>query len=78
MHRLKRIKDLRWELGTSVLPDQIKENLSSLEVQFFSEYDKILGEYMRGVGNIDLTGVCEEKKKIRKRKRKENISNKQQ
>lgn len=57
MHRLRRIKDLRWELGTSVLPDEIKENLNALEVQFFSEYDKILGEYMRAVGNIDLTGV---------------------
>ena len=57
MHRLRRIKDLRWELGTSVLPDEIKESLNALEVQFFSEYDKILGEYMRAVGNIDLTGV---------------------
>ncbi len=57
MNRLERIKNLRWELGTSVLPNEIKENLSTLETQFFSVYDKNLGEYMRSVGNMDLTVV---------------------
>jgi hypothetical protein len=67
MHRVKRIQSLRWELGTSVLPSEIKENLSALEVVFFSEYDKILGDYMRSIGNIDLTVVWREATKEKTR-----------
>eukprot|EP01111_Echinosteliopsis_oligospora_P019164 TRINITY_DN9116_c0_g1_i2.p1 TRINITY_DN9116_c0_g1~~TRINITY_DN9116_c0_g1_i2.p1 ORF type:complete len:127 (+),score=19.54 TRINITY_DN9116_c0_g1_i2:317-697(+) len=55
MHRLQQIKGLRWDLGTSVIPDNIKTNLNPREVQFFSEYDKMLGDYMRSVNELDLT-----------------------
>ncbi|EAL62807.1 GINS complex subunit 1 [Dictyostelium discoideum AX4] len=52
--RLNRIKEYRWSSGQSLLPDQLKERLSQNEIQFFSEYDKILTEYNSKVG-LDLT-----------------------
>ncbi|KAL3145013.1 hypothetical protein ABBQ32_003512 [Trebouxia sp. C0010 RCD-2024] len=53
--RLDKIKALRWQ-GRS-LPDDIKNNLSTAELQYFKSYDRLLSRYMRhgeGVGQ-DLT-----------------------
>ncbi|XP_048585920.1 DNA replication complex GINS protein PSF1 isoform X2 [Nematostella vectensis] len=52
-NRMNRIKNLRWEFG-SVLPDDIKYNLSEQEVQWFTKYNKSLANYMRTTG-LDLT-----------------------
>ncbi|ELU00601.1 hypothetical protein CAPTEDRAFT_196861 [Capitella teleta] len=56
-HRLETIKQLRWELG-SVLPQDVKQNLTTPEAQWFSKYSKGLAKYMRSLGNqggVDLT-----------------------
>ncbi|XP_052767582.1 DNA replication complex GINS protein PSF1-like [Mya arenaria] len=56
-NRIKRIRDMRWEFG-SVLPQEIKYNLSEQEVRWFSQYNKCLANYMRsigGAGGLDLT-----------------------
>lgn len=57
MHRLQKIKDIRWDLHTAVLPEGVKENLSTNEAAFFEAYHQILSEYMDSVG-LDLTVVC--------------------
>jgi len=54
MNRLHRIKELRWDLHTAVLPDDVKENMSANEAAFFESYHKLLSEYMNDVG-LDLT-----------------------
>ena len=56
-HRMTYIKRLRWEYGT-VLPDEIKQNLNEMELQWFQQYNRLLASYMRSIGldeGIDLT-----------------------
>ncbi|KAH3858883.1 DNA replication complex GINS protein PSF1-like isoform X2 [Dreissena polymorpha] len=56
-NRIQKIRDMRWEFG-SVLPQDIKYNLSEQEVQWFNKYNKCLANYMRsigGTGGLDLT-----------------------
>lgn len=56
-NRLEQIKKMRWEFG-SVLPPEVKFNMSEQEVQWFSKYNKMLANYMRsigGEGGLDLT-----------------------
>jgi len=57
-HRLEKIKLMRWEFG-SVLPDDIKINLSEPETLWFNNYSKNLTTYMRQLGDkyhsLDLT-----------------------
>lgn len=56
-NRLDQIKKMRWEFG-SVLPPEVKFNMSEQEVQWFSKYNKMLANYMRsigGEGGLDLT-----------------------
>lgn len=40
---------MRWEFG-SILPADIKANLSTAETNWFSKYSSILARYMRSVG----------------------------
>nr|CAB3249045.1 DNA replication complex GINS protein PSF1 [Phallusia mammillata] len=55
-NRLAKIRSLRWEFG-SVLPPDIKNNMSEKEVQWFTRYNRSLANYMRslGPGGLDLT-----------------------
>ncbi|XP_071479044.1 DNA replication complex GINS protein PSF1-like [Diadema antillarum] len=55
-NRLRMIRDMRWEFG-SVLPADVKYNLSEQEVQWFTRYNKSLASYMRTLGEngLDLT-----------------------
>ena len=55
-HRLEHIKKLRWDIGT-VLPDDVRQNLSEQEMTWFMQYNRMLAKYMRslGEGGIDLT-----------------------
>ncbi|XP_053395566.1 DNA replication complex GINS protein PSF1-like [Mercenaria mercenaria] len=56
-NRILKIRNMRWEFG-SVLPQDIKYNLSEQEVQWFNKYNKCLANYMRsigGTGGLDLT-----------------------
>jgi len=54
-NRLVRIRDMRWTQG-SVLPENVRLNTSEQEQQFFKNYNKILANYMRSIGDgLDLT-----------------------
>ncbi|CAK8693829.1 unnamed protein product [Clavelina lepadiformis] len=55
-NRLMKIRDMRWEFG-SVLPPDIRRNMSEREVQWFSNYNRSLSSYMRSIGprGLDLT-----------------------
>jgi GINS complex subunit 1 len=55
MDRIRRLQVLRWDVG-AVLPRELKENLSSQEETFFSQYNKTLTAYMQNMG-VDLSAV---------------------
>ncbi|CAL7934568.1 unnamed protein product [Xylocopa violacea] len=48
-NRMRKIRELRWELG-SILPPEINSNLLNAEVQWFQSYNKSLATYMRSLG----------------------------
>lgn len=48
--RLKSIRTMRWEFG-SILPSDIKTNLSTAETEWFSKYSRSLASYMRSIGD---------------------------
>lgn len=48
-HRLRRLRTMRWEFG-SVLPPDIRTNLTSSEIEWFSKYSSSLAKYMRSIG----------------------------
>jgi len=54
--RARKIQRLRWEIGC-IIPDHIKIFMSTSEKDMFCKYDKILGDYMRAIGDLDLTSV---------------------
>ncbi|OUC43012.1 partner of SLD five, PSF1 [Trichinella nativa] len=56
-NRLVRLKQLRWKAG-SVLPAEVRTNLSEQEIEWFQNYNQILAKYMLNVdsdGMLDLT-----------------------
>jgi len=56
-NRLLQIQDIRWAHG-SVIPGDIRLNLTEQEAQFFNNYNKVLANYMRSIGEntgLDLT-----------------------
>ncbi|XP_046675486.1 DNA replication complex GINS protein PSF1-like [Homalodisca vitripennis] len=48
-NRMQLIRQMRWEFG-SILPPDIKENLSESEVKWFNSYSKSLAKYMKSLG----------------------------
>uniref|UniRef100_A0A1B6DD39 DNA replication complex GINS protein PSF1 n=1 Tax=Clastoptera arizonana TaxID=38151 RepID=A0A1B6DD39_9HEMI len=48
-NRMQRIRQMRWDFG-SILPSDIKENLSDSEIKWFSNYNKSLAKYMKSIG----------------------------
>jgi hypothetical protein len=56
MERLRRLERIRWEVGV-VIPQDLKVNPNTHEMNFFSGYDKLLGGYMRSLRGLDLTAV---------------------
>lgn len=52
-HRLSLLRKMRWEFG-STLPNDIKDNLSSSEIDWFSKYSNNLAKYMRTLGETGL------------------------
>nr|XP_023013743.1 DNA replication complex GINS protein PSF1-like [Leptinotarsa decemlineata] len=48
-NRLKCLRTMRWEFG-SILPTEIKANLSASEIDWFSKYSRSLAAYMRSIG----------------------------
>ncbi|XP_002131593.1 DNA replication complex GINS protein PSF1 [Ciona intestinalis] len=55
-NRLQKIRALRWEFG-SVLPTDVRGNMSPKEIEWFTKYNRALANYMRSLGNggLDLT-----------------------
>ncbi|KAH9499536.1 DNA replication complex GINS protein PSF1 [Bulinus truncatus] len=56
-NRLEHIRGMRWEFG-SVLPADVKYNMCENEVQWFNQYNRLLANYMRSIGEsggLDLT-----------------------
>ncbi|XP_017878069.1 DNA replication complex GINS protein PSF1 [Ceratina calcarata] len=49
-NRMRKIRELRWELG-SILPSEINSNLLNAEVQWFQSYNRSLATYMRSLGD---------------------------
>jgi GINS complex subunit 1 len=65
-HRMYKIKCLRWSIGP-VLPEQMRNNLSIDELEFFGNYNQTLSSYMRSIGNnhsLDLTSFIIPPKKL--------------
>ena len=56
-HRIKKIRNLRWETG-AVVPENIGPKLSSRENDFFMEYNNILTAYCSEI-KLDLTSDLE-------------------
>ncbi|XP_037072083.1 DNA replication complex GINS protein PSF1-like [Pollicipes pollicipes] len=52
-HRLRSIGALRWSFG-SVLPPDVKQNLSEAELAWFGSYSRSLAGYMRSIGETGL------------------------
>ncbi|KAH1012469.1 hypothetical protein HUJ05_011625 [Dendroctonus ponderosae] len=52
-NRLRILRTMRWEFG-SVLPADIKVNMSSEEVEWFCQYSRNLAKYMRSIGEDGL------------------------
>jgi GINS complex subunit 1 len=53
MERLNRIESIHWDHNQ--LPPSVKQNLSSMELDYYDNYKKILHRYMNSIGNIDLS-----------------------
>lgn len=52
-NRLQHVKQMRWEFG-SILPPDIKNNLSDSEVEWFTQYNRNLAVYMKSIGSDGL------------------------
>jgi GINS complex subunit 1 len=57
LHRTSKIRELRWEIG-SMIPDQIREKLSPVEIDYFSKYNASLNNFNSEKG-VDLTSDVE-------------------
>ena len=53
LHRLEKIRDLRWKTG-AVLQDEVRERLSTTEMEYYSSYNNILSAYNLSLG-LDLS-----------------------
>ncbi|XP_043490985.1 DNA replication complex GINS protein PSF1-like [Polistes fuscatus] len=49
-NRMRRLRQMRWDLG-SILPPEINSNLLNAEIQWFRSYNKSLATYMRSIGD---------------------------
>ena len=64
--RLTKLKKLRWEFG-SILPNDIRNNLSPSELNWFSNYCQNLSDYMNKLNDgkgLDLTLYKKPPKKL--------------
>eukprot|EP01041_Mallomonas_annulata_P002210 gene2210-4298_t len=62
-HRMSRVRRLRWETGP-VLPENIRPILSDRENDYFMEYNTLLSDYCKSIGNIELTSDLEPPKEL--------------
>jgi GINS complex subunit 1 len=63
LHRMNKIRNLRWETGP-VLPDYVqRETLSTNEQDYFHDYNKLLTSYNEAI-DVDLTADLEPPKEL--------------
>uniref|UniRef100_A0A224XXE4 DNA replication complex GINS protein PSF1 n=1 Tax=Panstrongylus lignarius TaxID=156445 RepID=A0A224XXE4_9HEMI len=60
-NRLQRLREMRWEFGT-ILPSDIKMNLSEGEVVWFNKYSKALANYMKTLGGRNGLNLAQDMK----------------
>ncbi|KAK9507352.1 hypothetical protein O3M35_007228 [Rhynocoris fuscipes] len=60
-NRLQRLREMRWEFGT-ILPSDIKMNLSEGEVVWFNKYSKTLANYMKKIGGRNGLNLAQDMK----------------
>ncbi|XP_044733141.1 DNA replication complex GINS protein PSF1-like [Chrysoperla carnea] len=60
-NRMQRIRAMRWQFG-SILPPDVKENLSVSEQVWFNNYSKSLAKYMRSVGDEEGLDLMQDMK----------------
>lgn len=56
-NRLKKVREIRWDFG-SILPSDVKNNLSSAEYNWFKDYNKMLANYMKNLGDSGGINLC--------------------
>ncbi len=55
VERLNRLRRLRWETGP-IIPDALRMNLSTREMEFFGAYSRLLADFQQSFGTgLDLT-----------------------
>jgi GINS complex subunit 1 len=52
-HRLEKLKALRWDTSAS-LPEHVRNLLSEKEIDFYTEYDKLVANFNSTLGVLDL------------------------
>lgn len=63
---MEKLKKIRWEIG-ALLPNEVKNNISPDELQYFLNYAKNLSDYMSRLNEnrgIDLTLMRNPPKKL--------------
>ena len=63
---MERLKKIRWEIG-ALLPNEVKNNISEDELEWFLNYSKNLSDYMNRLNDnkgIDLTLMRNPPKKL--------------
>lgn len=63
-YRLEHVLQLRWEMGTAVVPPELADRLSQPELDAAREYDHLLQKYMDDVGE-DLCKGMQPPKSVR-------------
>ena len=57
-YRMEKLKALRWDTSAS-LPEHVRSLLSEKEVDFYTEYDKLVARYNSSLGSLDLNSYMQ-------------------
>lgn len=56
-NRLRKVRDIRWDFG-SILPSDIRSNMSAEELNWFRDYNKMLANFMKNLGDGEGVNLC--------------------
>ena len=57
-YRLDKLKELRWDTSAA-LPGQVRSLLSEKEIDFYTQYDKLVARYNSSLGALDLNSYMQ-------------------
>ncbi len=57
--RASRLRDIRWDTGSSLLPPELEGNLSAQEREFYDRYGKCILAYQQELG-LDVMAVIQD------------------